>query len=545
MKYRRLFAVIVFLTFCTSMLLTGCKPANEVEQEITVNIVDDPARLDPQAASDPSAMLVLNAISEGLCRKDANGVPMPGVAKDWDISEDGLTYTFNMRRAEWADGSAVSAEDFRFAWLRALNPAPYYPNISQSAFLLFCIKGAQDYAQGKGKAEGVAVEVKGGNKLVVALNKPTPEFLDLVCNTVFLPMKKEFYDRQCFSASKMTKYGTTPQTILGNGPFTIKEWNHGQNLILEKNSKYWNRGKIRLNKVVLVLAPNDHPDLVKAFKADKLDVSGVFGSQSEECVKQGIPVESYYNGMTAYIGFNAEDPLLKNTNIRKALAYALNREKLVTDVFKEGSEKALGFVNPDIFGYMDFFRKENGDMINDGDVDTAKKFLEAGMKELNITDIPKFKLLVEEGSVGKRDAEAYVDSWKSALGIETEIETLPYNQMSDKVVSHDFKAALLVWSSEYNDPEGFLRIFESGSPMNFGSYSNPDYDELLAKAGSEKDRSKRMDLLSEAEKLLLDEMALCPAYFVKNDYIISKHVKGVVRRSNPMQDIDLYWTYVE
>jgi oligopeptide transport system substrate-binding protein len=538
---------IIILLICMmslSIILIGCGSENDLakDQEITINLINQPTQIDPQISVDPSAITVLNAISEGLCRTDKNGVAGPGVAEWWDISKDGLVYIFHLRKSKWADGTEVKAQDFEYAWIRALNPAPYYPNPSSQANLLQDIKNAAEYAAGKVKKEEVGVKAQDDRTLVVTLNQPTPQFLDLVSNPIFAPLQKEFFDKNGFSASQMTKYGTDAAAILGNGPYKVKEWNHTDSLILEKNKNYWNKNAIKLTKITFLMI-NDLNIAANDLTAGKLDETSVYADKDWQ-KKLSVPIHHFDAAITVYIGFNNQDFILKNANIRKALAFSIDREKLINEVYKDNSIKALGFVSPAIYGREDFFRKEAGDLFKDNNVEEAKILLAKGLKELNLTQVPKLKILTEEGQLSKRDAEQYKNIWKQNLGIDVEIETIASEKMLKRVTKPDYQITMLVRGATYSDPAAFLEIFESQNPNNFVKYNNPNYDHLIGKARMEQDKVKRMTDLTEAEKMLINDMAICPVYFISRDYIIKSNVKGLIRRSSFVQDIDLYSTYI-
>lgn len=545
MKTRKLTILFLLVTILAGTAFSGCSTKkNEALQELTVSIGDEPYVIDPQLAGDVYTLPLINAVFEGLYRRDKDGLTMPGIAESCDVSPDGLTYTFHLRDALWADGSGIKADDFKTAWLRALDPKPLDHEPSQTANLLYYIKGAEDYNSGKGKPEEVGIEARDDKTLTVYLVKPTPFFLDLVCNSVFMPINQSFYGRQPVE-NNINKYGADSASILGNGPFSIIEWKHDGKIVLQKNQKYWNKDKIALDKVTFKII-KDSSAAFTEFKAGTIDVADITGDQRQECEKNGYTVKEYEKGATVYLDFNNKDPFLENVNIRKALSLSINRESLIKNLFKDNSEKALGFVNPAIYGYKDYFRKEAGDLFEDNRISDAKTLLKKGMQELGVTKIPELILLSDDTETSRRDARAYQGMWKDNLGIDVEINTMSFDAMFENLSKNMYQIAILQWGSDYNSPLGFLDNFVSDSPNNFSGYGSPEYDELVNKSRIETDSSSRVKMQIEAEKLLVGEnMALCPVYFIKSSYVVNSGVKGLVRRNSAIQDMDFYWTHIE
>jgi oligopeptide transport system substrate-binding protein len=542
MKLVRLYALLLIILMSTGILLTGCSNVKASSGDITVNLGDEPATLDPQLAFDVIPMRIINSMFEGLCRKDKDGKPVPGIAKSWDISGDRLTYTFYLRDAKWWDGSDITATDFKNAWLRALDPAPKSHEPSYMGHLLFCIKGAEGYSYGGGKKEDVQVFDKDSKTLVVNLVNPTPYFLDLICSSVFMPQNTDFFNSQP-DENNVTKYGAEMENIIGNGPFRIKEWNHNESIILEKNEDYWNSDNIKLDMITFKMI-NDNSSSVTSFNAGEINVVDITNpAGKKELEKKGV-IKSYNVGATQYITINNEDPVLKNVNIRKALSYAIDRQTLVEKLINDGSEQAYGFVNPVVRGIVGTFREDSGDLFN-YDTANAKILLNKGLEELGIKALPKLSIMIDDKETSKRDAQAFQDMWRKTLSIEVEILTMPFDAMTEKMMQKDYQLALLMWTGDYNDPTAFLDIFESKNFFNVAYYNNQNFDGLLERCKSELDKDIRMGMLMEAERMVIDDMVVAPVYFLHQSYAVSKNIKDFVRGNSAIQDMDFYWTYTE
>ncbi len=545
MKIIRGYALLLVVFITMSIALSGCGTAEAGFNQVNINLGEEPSTLDPQLAYDVVPMRVINATFEGLMRKDKDGTPIPGVAKEYVISDDRLTYTFYLKDdAVWWDGTGVTAQNFKDAWMRALDPKPKYHEPSYMAYLLFCIEGAKEYAYGEGKAGDVAIYVKDEKTLSVTLIDPTPYFLDLVCNSVYMPINSEFFERQ-ISNDNISKYGSEAKALLGNGPFKIEEWNHDESIILTKNETYWNSENIKLDRIKFCMI-RENTAAINSFKAGEIDMVEIIDPLLiKEFEKSGYQVGSYDVGLVEYISMNNEDPILRNGNIRKALSYALDRKTFVEKVLGDGSQEALGFVSPMVRGYEGYFRDQAGDLFKDNDVKKAKELLAQGLKELNLSDMPKLSILADDKETSKRDAQVIQDMWRKNLGVEVEIQIMSFDAMAEKMMQGDYQMSLLMWSGEYNDPRAYLEVFSSSNYYNVAYYVNSHFDELLDRIIGEKDLEKRMSLLVEAEKVAMSDMPVCPVYFAQNSYAVRSGVKGLVRGSSGIQDIDLYWTYIE
>ncbi|MDQ2085393.1 peptide ABC transporter substrate-binding protein [Herbivorax sp. ANBcel31] len=545
MKKNLFYSLLLIFLMCVSLLLSGCSSADAVSNEITINLGDEPYTIDPQLVFDATSMRVINAMFEGLVRSDENGEPVAGVASSWEVSDDGLTYTFYLREeAKWWDGTDVTAYHFRDGWLRAIDPQPQNHEPSYMGDLLFCIEGALEYAYGEGDKEDVAIVAEDEKTLSVTLQSPAPYFLSLISNSTFMPLNTDFYNDQPIE-NNTTTYALESETIIGNGPFEIASWDHQQGIVLKKNHSYWNSENIHLEKVNFKVI-TDNSAAFTAFKSGEIDVIDITHDRQKEQLKDSrFHLDNYDSGVTQYVSINNEDDVLKNRNIRKALAYSLDRKTLVEEIVGSSSKEALAFVNPIVRGKNRSFRNEAGNFFNDNDVKRAKCLLKTGLAQLGLTSLPELTLLVDDKETSKRDAQAFQDMWRENLGIEVEIQVMPFDAMTDRMMQKNYQLSLLMWAGDFNDPLAYLDIFSAHNPFNVAFYNNTDFDSLLARATSETDREKRIDMLIEAEEMVMEDMPIVPVYYLALDYAINPRVNGLVRGNSPIQDIDLYWTYIE
>lgn len=545
MKQNMSYSLLLIFLVCISVLLFGCSSADAVYNEITINLADEPNTIDPQLAFNTASMRVINAMFEGLVRTGENGEIVAAAANSWEISDDKLTYTFHLRDdAKWWDGTDVTAYHFKDGWLRAIDPHLENNEPSQMRHLLFCIQGALEYAYGEGARENVAIVADDEKTLSVTLKSPIPYFLDIISNGVFMPLNTEFYNRQ-FTKESVTSYGLEVENIMGNGPFKISSWNHYQEIVLEKNHSYWNSENIGLEKINFKIITDDWVAFA-AFKAGEIDVIDITHEiQKEELQDSEVYLGTYHSGATHYISINNDDDVLKNKNIRKALSYSLDREMLIEEVVGNSSKEAFAFVNPIAKGVNGSFRKSAGKLFSDNDLEKAKSLLKTGLAQLGLNSLPELTILVDDKEISKRDAQVFQNMWRENLEIEVEIQVMPYEIMKDMMMKKNYQLSLYMWTGDYNDALAYLSVFSTYNPYNMAFYANEEFDNLLNEATNQKDERKRMDLLIEAEEIIIEDMPVMPIYYLGLDYAMNPKIKGLVRGNSSIQDMDLYWTYIK
>ena len=542
MKSKKALGLLLVFILLLSIILAGCgvktsEPEVSGPQEVIINLGSEPPQMNSILTTDVASMDVMRATGEGLMRLGQDSRPIAGVAEKWDISPDGLKYTFHLRDAKWSDGTPVTARDFDFAWKSVLKKE----NAAEYAYIFYIIKGAQAYNEGTGKVEDVGIKVIDDKTFEVTLERPTPYFLDLCAFGVYLPVNQAFYEKQQNGDSNL--YGTEADKLLFNGPWVIKSWTHEDKLVLEKNPNYYNTKDIKLDKITMLMVKDTNTGY-NMFVAGEADMVGLKGSdQVEKAKSDGYTPAKYSDGATAYFEFNLKDPVMKNANIRKALTYAIDRNSLITKVFKNSSSPALSFTNPDIKGLKGSFQSEVGNLFQDNNSAEAKKLLQKGMEELGLSSVPKIAMITDDTDVAKRDAAAYQEYWKKNLGVDVEIQTMPFKSRLARMTAKDFQIVLALWGPDYNDPMTFIDLWETDGGNNNTSYSDKTYDDLLNKIRTETDNKKRFGLLVEAEKKLMEDMPIGPLYFRNRDYVVQPYLKNVVR--NAFQDIDMYWAYID
>lgn len=538
MRFRKVLALVLFVVITLSLSFSGGNVANAISSSnVTHNLGSEPPRMNSILSTDTASGDVLRHIMEGLVKYDKQNRPVAGIAKSWDISKDGLKYTFHLRDAKWANGTPVTAKDFDFAWKQVANK----DNASEYANLMYLIKGGQAYNEGKGKVEDVGIKVIDDKTLEVTLEKPTAYFLSLLTYKTFLPVNEEFYKKHV-SGGKVT-YATEADKILCNGPWVMKSWAHNDKIVLTKNPTYYNASDVKIDQITMLMVL-DTNTAYNMFAAGECDIVGLKGiDQVERAQRDGFKPLSFFDGGTFYFQYNLKDPVTKNVNIRKALTYAIDRVTLIKSVFKNASIPALSFTNPVINGEKGTFQSEVGNILKDNNKKEAKALLAQGLKELGLKKMPKLTMLADDTDVAKRDAAAFQQFWRINLGIKVEIQNMPFKSRLARMTEKDFQIVLAGWGPDYNDPMTFLDLMETTNGNNNTSYSDKEYDGLLEKARNEVDTHKRFEILKQTEKKLMEDLPIGPIYFRSTDYVVNPKLDGVVRTS--FQRINLYWASVK
>jgi oligopeptide transport system substrate-binding protein len=528
--------IMYILSVLIILLLTACggddkgtDPQGEkiVEQVLNFNLDADPPSIDPQLNTDSSGAMVINNTFEGLMRNDAKGKPQPAMAKSVDISEDKTVYTFHMRDGvKWSDGKPVTAEDFKYAWLRGLDPKV----ASEYAYQLYYIKGGQAYFKGKGKREDVAIEVIDDKTLKVTLEAPTPYFLNLVTFFTYMPVRKDVVEQRPEGWAK------DPKLTVSNGPFVLSEYIMNDRIILTPNENYWNKENVKLTKLNLTMII-EGSTVLTAYDNNEIDVvSGQVPTQ--EIPKRQMEDPTFlampYLG-TYYYLFNVDKAPTNDINVRKALSLAIDREAIVNEITKAGQEAATGFVPTGLYDSKgNDFRKTAGDygMSTKANIELAREYLaKAGYP--NGEGMPPVELMYNTSESHKAIAEAIQQMWKKNLNIDVTLANQEWAVFKVTRSQGNFQVMRSVWLGDYNDPMTFLDMWTSYSGNNNAQWratkdgkfpENAEFTKLIEESklvsGEERDEK-----LYSAEKILMDNTIIAPLYYYTGIVLIKDRVK--------------------
>ncbi|TWT27980.1 peptide ABC transporter substrate-binding protein [Planomicrobium sp. CPCC 101110] len=521
---------------------SGASGEPDAEQVLNLMESAEIPTMDSAIAEDAVAFNILNNVNEGLYRLNQENVAEPAIAEgEPTISEDGLTYTFKLRDAKWDNGEPVTAQDFVFAWQRAIDPAtgsPYGPYMMGGT-----IKNAAKIAADEMDKEELGVKAVDEKTLEVTLERPTPYFLSLMSFGTFLPQNEKFV------TEKGDDYASNSENLLSNGPFKLTNWDGtGLTWSMEKNPEYWDAETVQLEtiNVDVVKEPATAVNLYNSGEKDRALLTGEFALQyadNEEVVKELEPTIFYLKFNQER---NGEKTPLANVNIRKAIAMAFNKQDLVDVVLANGSLPA-NYLVPTEFTFDENkadFREVNGDLIS-FNAEEAKKLWAQGLEEEGVTEVT-LELLGGDTETAKSMDEYLKSQLEENLeGLTVKLKAVPFQVRLELDQKQDYEIQTAGWGPDYQDPMTFIDLFVTDSSQNRMSYSNAEYDALVESAKGElaQDTAARWDAMAQAEKLLLEEAAIAPIYQRGLMSLQKPYVQGIV--THPFGgDYSYKWAYV-
>ena len=482
-------------------------------KSIVINLEQTVKDLDSAQTTDSVSTEILQNVMSGLYRLDPNSRPFPDMAEGVDISEDGLNHTFTLRDGiKWSNGDPVTSQDFKYAWLRALDPK----TASLYAYIISTfVKGADEYNTGNGSPDDVAIETPDDKTLKVTLLAPAPYWLGLTSFFTYLPQQQKFVEQQG------EDYASGVENLLYNGPFKMTQFNPTSGVTVVKNEDYWDADNVEISKVeAKVLKETDTAvNLYESGELNETVIDTEFVTEYE-----GKPdLVTITQFATGWLTFNRNKaPLFKNENVRRGIQMALDRDALNHKILNNGSEPATGLVPDGIAGPGDqTFREAEGPTVPDYDPQQAKELFEKGIEEVG--ENPTIELLSEDDSL-TRDFVTVMQSELEEIGMKIDLKPVPFSQRLKLEEDDDYQMSAQAWIADYDDPMTFLDLFESSSSYNTsiaGHYKNERYDQLISGAKEEADEAKRMDMLLEAEKILVEEdAAMAPWRFYGSAYLV-------------------------
>lgn len=481
-----------------------------------------PTTLDPTKGQGIGDNEIQHAVTEGLTRNTAGDVK-PGIAESWDESEDGLTYTFHLRKdAKWSDGEPITAADFEYSWKRLVNPETASPY----AFIGDCLKNGQAIEQGKMDVEELGVKAVDDTTLEVTLEHPTSYFLSLIGSSgQYAPLRQDIVEKYG------TDFAATSEKNVYSGPFVMTS-SEDNVWTFEKNDNYWDKDSINLDKCELnyVENPDTQLSMYEAGDLDYVQVPTAYVSDYKD------KADVFANGNVdfCYINSKSDNPVLGNKNFRLALNYALNRNDYNKLANADTYTAFNGLVFPGLQAkgttYGEAYDLNSYSYPLDGDQDKATEYLNAAMQELGIANASDItvEVVTTDADSSKRIVETLQEQWQNALGINVKIRQVTYADIYGKVFpEHDYEIGYGGWGSDYDDPYSYLELFKSDSSYNYSQYENPEVDQLLIASQDEPDTDKRMDELNQAEQDILADGAFVPLQARNIYYMLDDDTTGI------------------
>lgn len=480
----------------------------------------EPLSLDPHQASGTWENRIIGDMLQGLTTEDPQGRPIPGMATEWSTSPDGLVWTFKLRDAKWSDGEPVTAEDFVFAWQRIMTTSPP----AKYASILYVIKNAEKIYDGRIKdVTQLGVRAIDAKTLEVTLEHPAPYLPGLLTHYTSFPIPKHVVE-------KVGKDWIKAENFVGNGPYKLQQWKPNDFVHVVRNANYYDNANVCIDQIFFYPTADDNAAERKVRTGD-LDINTNFSGSRLEEINKNLPGYARihgYTGLTYYI-FNLRKAPFNDARVRAAISMTADREFVTKEILKAGQQPAYSLVPPGIADY------QSGSMSTDFKGQSMEERLARAKKLLEEAGYGpnkplKFTFSFRNSGDNPRVAPVVQQNWaKIAPWVQVEILGAETQINYEKLRTGDFQLGDAGWISDFNDAKNFVYLFQTSTDqLNYGKYSNPEFDKLMDAADVEKDAVKRANMMKQAEAIVLKENGFMPMWFLTNRNLVSPRVTGWV-----------------
>lgn len=484
-------------------------------QEIVRHIKDEPASLDPAKAVGLPEIQVIRDLFEGLTNQDAKGNIIPGVATQWQTT-DNKTWIFTLRKdAKWSNGEPVTANDFVYSWRRLVDPK------IGSTFAWFAelagIQNAGAITKGQMTPDKLGVTALDDHRLKVTLDKPVPYFVSLTANFSLYPVPEKVIE-------KAGKDWVQPGTLVGNGAYKLQERVVNEKLVLVRNDHYWDNAHSVLTKVTFVPI-NEESSATKRYRADDIDITESFPKNMYSMLKKDLPGQVYTPDQlgTYYYAFNTTKGPTADVRVRKALTWSIDRKIIAEKVLGTGEKPAWHFTADVTAGFKPkpgFLQQHSQEELNQ----QAKALLAAaGYGPNHPLDLT---LLYNSSENNQKVAIAVASMWKKNLGVSVKLQNQEWKTYIDSRNTGNFDVIRASWVGDYNEPSTFLSLLTSTHSGNIAKFNSPEYDALIDKASRETNAEARNGDYNRAEQIIAAQSPIAPIYQYTNGRLIKPWVKG-------------------
>jgi oligopeptide transport system substrate-binding protein len=476
----------------------------------------EPDTLDPQRARTDAAFNILRDLFEGLTTIGPDGEPRPAAAESWQVSEDGLEYTFRLREGlRWSNGDALVAADYVAGMRRLVDPATASPY----AQVFDPVVNAAAIVRGKEPPAALGVSAPDERTVVIRLQHPAPYLLGLLAQPGTFPVHGP-------SLAEHGNEHARPGRLVSNGAFVLGDWVVGSHVVAERNPAYWNAAGTGVARVHYVHQADVATEF-RQYRAGELDLTYVVPASQFDWIRENLPGELHVSPQLSiyYYGFNrTRPPFRDDPGLRRALSLVIERERLTTAVTGLGEAPAYSWVPPGVANYtpqqFDYAARPYEERVTEA----RELYRRSGYSSARPL---KVEIRYNSGDVHNRLAIAVAAMWKEALGVETTLYAEEFRALLQSIQARkDTQVFRSSWVGDYNDAFTFAQLHLSGFGINLTGYSNPAYDALLDEAMRTADPLRRRALLEEAERLMLADHPVLPLYFYVNKHLVKPYVVG-------------------
>lgn len=515
------FLLPLLLATLLPLLMTGCgqRGANEEGAGSVVRISqrNEPADLDPATATLPDEFFIIRALGEGLLTPDpSGGSPRPAAAERFEVSADGLVYTFHLRRTgQWSNGEPMTADDFVASYRRLLTPATGAPK----ADLFYAVRNARAFNTGAIEDfSDVGIRAADSHTLIITLAQPALLFPHYVASGPWIPVHARTVERH-------GRRWTHPENHVGNGPFVLTEWSPQQRIAVAKNPRHHAASLLRSAGIQFVRFDSGDTE-ERAYRAGQIDITMAVPFTKVDVYARERPAELHRAPLaeTRILTFNTTRAPLDDPRVRRALGLAIDRRQIVERVTRGGQEAAERFVSP-------VLRRAGGGTdapltsAFTHDLPEARRLLAAAGFGPTGKPFPKLEMTAWSPSQGPV-LEAIQQMWKQELGIDVAIAIREAKVHLAALTTASYDIAFVTTLLDVADPAALLDDFTRGAPNNFAHWHSSEFDRSVGDATMARDADTRAALLAQAEDLLLREAAVAPVYFNTKNWLMAPSIQG-------------------
>jgi oligopeptide transport system substrate-binding protein len=489
------------------------------KQELVRNNGSEPETLDPALASGVPANNVIREMFEGLTAVDNNGKVVPGVAESWKQT-DPTTWVFKLRKnAKWSNGDPVTAEDFVYGMRRFVDPATASKYASTYGIFL---QNAKEIIDGKKPLTELGVKAVDANTVEIKTPFPAGFLPEVVSNLQLGPVHKA-------TIEKFGKEWTKPGNIVGNGSFTLKDWQVNSKIVLTKSPTYWDARNVQLTQVTYLAVEEGNAD-VKLYESGENDWVYQLPPGSYDKYKAQYPKDIRNTPMLGlrYYSLNNADPMMKDVRVRKALSMVIDRDILAEKVTADGQVPAYGVIVKGVAG-ADVTSYDWASWPMAKKVEEAKKLLAAA----GVAPGTRMKFAYNTSDYHKKMAIFAASEWKTKLGLDLELEAMEFKVLIKKRNDRDYQMARNGWIADYDDATSFLTLVQCDSDQNSQGNCNRDAEKLIEQGNQSLDQAKRKTLLTQAAKKIMDDYPMIPLLQYTVPRLVKPYVGGY-STSNPL-----------
>ena len=492
------------------------------KQELVRNNGSEPETLDPALASGVPANNVIRDMFEGLTAVDNTGKVVPGVAESWKQT-DPTTWVFKLRKnAKWSNGDAVTAEDFIYGMRRFVDPATASKYASTYGIFL---QNAKEIIDGKKPTSELGVKAVDAHTVEIKTPFPAAFLPEVLSNLQLGPVHKATID-------KHGKEWTKPGNIVGNGAYTLKDWQVNSKIVLSKSPTYWDAKNVQLTQVTYLAVEEQNAD-VKLFESGENDWVYQLPPGTYDKYKTQYPKDIRNAPMLGlrYYSLNTANPMMKDVRVRKALSMVIDRDILAQKVTADGQEPAFGVTVKGVSG-ADTTTYDWASWPMAKRVDEAKKLLAAA----GVQPGTKMTFSYNTSEYHKKMAIFAASEWKTKLGLDLEMEAMEFKVLIKKRNDKDYQMARNGWIADYNDATTFLTLVQCDSDQNSHGNCNREAEKLIDEGNQTLDAAKRKTLLTKAAKMIMDDYPMIPLL----QYTVPRLVKPYVGGYSTNNPLDRY-----